>query len=429
MSQSSVVADNLLVQAAEARRRGQAREEASLLERARIAAPADARVLNACGMRALADQDFALARNRFAEAATADPSAPPLWINLARACRALSDDPGEESALESALALDQRNFIAQLRMAELFGRTGRRSKATVAWSAVVQMALVMEVRPPLVADALADGQAYLADHRKGLGSRIEGEFGDDLGSEGRSARRFGACIDHFLGRRAIYTNQCAGLHYPFLPADEFFDRDHFPWMKRLEAHTDVIRDELLAVLAEGAQGMRPYVRQDAGTPENKWTGLDQSLDWGALFLWEYGKPHEDALARCPATAAAIKAIPKAEIPGRAPSVFFSLLKPRTRIPPHTGVTNTRTIVHLPLIVPPNCGFRVGGTTREWQLGRAFAFDDTIEHEAWNDSDELRAVLIFDVWNPHLDETERRMVSRFFELADDVGEEDTPSWRP
>jgi aspartyl/asparaginyl beta-hydroxylase (cupin superfamily) len=429
MNQSSVSIDNLLVQAAEARRKGAGKEEAALLERARKATPSDPRVLNACGMRALADEDFASARDRFAEAAAADPAAPPLWINLARACRALADDAGEEQALESALALDQRNFIAQLRMAELFQRTGRRSRAAVAWGNVVQMAMLMEERPPLVAHALTAGQAYLADHRRGLNDRVEGEFGASLGVEGRTARRFRACIDHFLGRRAIYVNQCAGLHYPFLPADEFFDREHFEWMDQLEAKTDAIREELLRVLAAGAGGLRPYVRQDAGTPQNKWTGLDQSLDWGALFLWEYGKPNEELLTRCPETAAAIQAIPRAEIPGRAPTVFFSLLKPRTRIPPHTGVTNTRTIVHLPLVVPPNCGFRVGGTTREWEPGRAFAFDDTIEHEAWNDSDELRAVLIFDVWNPHLDEAERRMIRRFFELADEMGDEDAPSWRP
>ena len=80
----------------------------------------------------------------------------------------------------------------------------------------------------------------------------------------------------------------------------------------------------------------------------------------------------------------------------------------------------RTIVHLPLIVPPGCGFRVGGETREWKVGEAFAFDDTIEHEAWNDSDELRAVLILDVWNPHITEAERELLQTFFRVADSSG---------
>jgi len=76
----------------------------------------------------------------------------------------------------------------------------------------------------------------------------------------------------------------------------------------------------------------------------------------------------------------------------------------------------RSIVHLGLIVPEGCGFRVGGETREWRVGEAFVFDDTIEHEAWNRSNEDRAVLIIDVWNPHLSEHEREMICRFYGAA-------------
>jgi aspartyl/asparaginyl beta-hydroxylase (cupin superfamily) len=116
----------------------------------------------------------------------------------------------------------------------------------------------------------------------------------------------------------------------------------------------------------------------------------------------------------------LASLPTTTLPDRAPSAFFSILKPHTRIPPHTGVTNTRAIVHLPLIVPENCGFRVGGETREWKVGTAFAFDDTIEHEAWNDSDHNRAVLIFDVWNPHLTVTEQNVIARYYAAADATG---------
>ena len=98
-----------------------------------------------------------------------------------------------------------------------------------------------------------------------------------------------------------------------------------------------------------------------------------------------------------------------DIPGRGPTAFFSILEPHTKIPPHTGITNARLTVHLPLIVPPGCRFRVGGETREWRAGSAWVFDDTIEHEAWNDSDAARAILIFDVWNPQLTLLERDLV--------------------
>ena len=152
-------------------------------------------------------------------------------------------------------------------------------------------------------------------------------------------------------------------------------------------------------------------------PANKWSALDHSPDWSACFLYEYGRPNQPVLDRCPVTAKVLAGLPLAQIPGRAPNAFFSLLAPNSHIPPHTGVTNTRAIIHLALIVPPGCGFRVGGETREWVEGKAFAFDDSIDHEAWNRSDQLRAVLIIDTWNPHLTQREREAITGYFAVAD------------
>ncbi len=90
--------------------------------------------------------------------------------------------------------------------------------------------------------------------------------------------------------------------------------------------------------------------------------------------------------------------------------MFSLLAPHTVIPPHVGVNNARLICHLPLIVPAGCWFRVGAETRHWRRGAAFVFDDTIEHEASNSSDDLRIVLIFDIWHPDLSTVEREAVA-------------------
>ena len=89
-----------------------------------------------------------------------------------------------------------------------------------------------------------------------------------------------------------------------------------------------------------------------------------------------------------------------------PETFFSVLKPGAHIPPHTGVVNVRLVCHLPLIVPPDCGIRVGSETRGWKEGECIVFDDTFEHEAWNKSGQTRVVLIFDIWNPYLSASER-----------------------
>jgi aspartyl/asparaginyl beta-hydroxylase (cupin superfamily) len=219
-----------------------------------------------------------------------------------------------------------------------------------------------------------------------------------------------------LGRRILYQNDCHGLHYPFLPADEFFDRELFPWLETLEAATADIRAELQAILADPDPGLAPYVEQPSGVPDNKWSPLDQSLDWGALHLWRDGERIAAACARAPKTAAVIETLPLCQIPNRAPAVFFSILKAGKHIPPHTGVTNVRAIVHLPLIVPDGCIFRVGGETRPWVEGEAFVFDDTIEHEAHNPTREDRAVLFLDCWNPYLTGAEREMICKIHEVS-------------
>lgn len=403
-----------LAAAAQARQRGASAEELRLLDEALRLEPGNPLALNARGMRALGDGNFEAASLFFADAAAADPREPALWMNLATAHRQRGDAAAERAALVRVLEIDRLHFMASLRKAELEERSGDTKEAVLGWNAVVQMASAMANRPPLIEDALARGQAFLRTQTASLAERLDEEFGADRGAS-PDLRRFNACMDHVLGKRAIYRNQCEGLYYPFLPADEFFDRRLFPWLEEVERRTTEIRAEALALLANAGEEIRPYVRMDKGLPANKWTELDHSLDWGACFLWEYGSPNEAVLARCPATAAALEAAPRNLVPGKAPTAFFSILKAGARIPPHTGVTNTRAIIHVPLVVPPGCWFRVGGETRHWVEGEAFAFDDTIEHEAHNPADKDRIVLIFDVWNPHLTAPEQDLISRFFAL--------------
>lgn len=378
----------------------------------------DPREANAAGMVALKSGDFARAAEQFTLAASADPSASALWRNLAHARRELGDDAGERAALESALEADRTDFSAWVRKAQLHERLGETRDAMIAWAGVLQMAEAISPKPDSLRELLDHAEAYCTETRQ----RLQAGVGDALATpmatlspmERRRARAF---VDHAIGGRPIFRNECAGLYYPFLPADEYFDEEHFPWFDELAAATPAIRVELLALIADPGDAIQPYVQQDKGTPTNKWSTLDHRLDWGACFLWQYGEPNRAVLDRCPATAAALARVPAAHIPARSPSAFFSILQPHTRIPPHTGVTNTRAIIHLPLVVPAGCAFRVGGETRQWVEGVPFAFDDSIDHEARNDSDHFRAVLIFDVWNPHLTTGEQRMIVDYYAAAD------------
>lgn len=406
-----------LAAAREARRGNRAGEAAALLQSLIERAGEHPVALNMLGLTILAEGRHGEAATLFRRAIAADPNSPELWMNLARACREQGDDAPERQALEGALAIDQRHFMALVRLAELFERTGDASAAAERWAGVVALAGQMDERPPALETMLDHARDLVERQRAGFAAAIDtGLAGARRALDAAGRRRFDACIDHALGRRQIYTNQCAGMHFPFLPADEYFERGHFPWLEQIEAETDVIRAELEAMLAAEKAPIRPYVAMEPGTPANKWSPLDHKLDWGAIHLWKDGRRDESVCARLPQTAAAVEALPLSDLPGRTPTVFFSLLQPGTHLPAHTGVSNVRTIIHLPLIVPPGCAFRVGGETREWEVGRAWAFDDTIEHEAWNRSDQVRAILIFDVWNPYINEVERDLLRRFYEVA-------------
>ncbi|MDO7841578.1 aspartyl/asparaginyl beta-hydroxylase domain-containing protein [Sphingomonas sp. CA1-15] len=406
----------MLTAAVQERRAGRI-DAAMRIFRGIIAQTEHPQALNALGLNALKQGDHAAAAALLERAIAADPDAPELRLNLARARRDQNDDKGEEAALQGALSLDQRNFPALARMAELLERRGDVAGASERWSGVLAMAPMIEERSPELEAMLEHARAFVEHARAAFAARIDAGLAESRAAASpRDLRRVDACVDHALGRREIFANTCAGMHFPFLPADEFFDRDHFPWLADLEAQTDVIRAEIAAVLAEDAAAIRPYVAMAPGTPANKWSPLDRSLDWGAMHLWKDGQRDDAVCARVPRTAAIVETLPLSDLPGRTPTVFFSLLRPGAHLPAHTGVSNVRTIVHLPLIVPPGCAFRVGGETREWREGEAFAFDDTIEHEAWNRSDQIRAILILDVWNPYITPVERELLRRFYAVA-------------
>ncbi len=172
------------------------------------------------------------------------------------------------------------------------------------------------------------------------------------------------------------------------------------------------------MLGAGQEGLEPYIAYPDDVPLDQWTALNNSADWSAFHFYKAGVRIEENCARCPATMDAIGRLPQPVVRSRSPAAMFSILRPRTRIPPHTGVANTRLVLHLPLVVPPGCGFRVGAQTRAWASGEAWVFDDTIDHEAWNDSDQIRAILICDIWQPRLSEAERALVTTVMESIDD-----------
>jgi aspartyl/asparaginyl beta-hydroxylase (cupin superfamily) len=220
-----------------------------------------------------------------------------------------------------------------------------------------------------------------------------------------------------LRKRPNYRQEPVEFFWPQLPAIEFYERGMFPWLEPFEAATPPIREELLALIREDAGELVPYVDYPDSRPLDQWRALNHSLKWGAYHLMLNGAPVAANCARVPKTMEAIGLLPQPHVPARSPAAMFSVLQPNTRIPPHTGIANTRLVVHLPLIVPEGCAFRVGGETRPWREGEAWVFDDTIEHEAWNGSDQVRVILICDIWSPFLSEADREIVTRVMAAMD------------
>jgi len=399
-----------MARALEARRAGRAEEARSLFESVVGEEPGHAGALNSLGLIALGRGDAGGAVDYLRRAAAADAKAAPVWLNLAEAYRAAGDAGQEIASLDRALAIDAYLLPALLRKAQAFERLGRFAESAAVYRALLASSGDAEALPEPVRQALARGHEVVRGEDERRAEAMRGPLAAAYAAhEGADLRRAQAYADHRAGRRKVYQQQPTGGHFPFLPAIEYFDRGSFPWFETLEAATADIIGELRSLWDEGDRGFTPYVTFDPTQPVNQWAELNHSPRWSAWFFWKDSVRQDENCARCPATAKALESIPMLDIPGKGPTVMFSILEPRTRIPPHTGTSNVRTTVHLPLVVPAGCGFRVGGETREWRVGEAWAFDDTIEHEAWNDSDAPRAILIVDCWNPLLTEPERAVV--------------------
>ena len=395
---------------------GRMPESDQLLAHVARQAPNHPAVLNELGVRMMnrgaAEQAHAL----FVRATAGDPRHPSLWANLASSLKALGRRAEEIDAIEKALELEPRHLSALLQKGAYLEQSGDARNAARMYQNALACIPPGAEAPPAIRDALAHAKSMVDADLAALAAELEQPLAAIRQRHGgQRERRVDLCLDTLMGKRKTYHSQPTWMYFPELPAIEFFDRAQFPWLDEIEAATDEIRAELLRVLVSDREGLQPYIDFPSTLPLDQWKDLNRSRRWSAYFLWNQGKPNAGHLARCPATARLLETGPRCRIDGRAPTAFFSILEPNTRIPAHTGVTNTRLTVHLPLIVPESCGFRVGATTREWVPGQAWVFDDTIEHEAWNLSDTPRAILIFDIWNPLLTAAERELIQTATEL--------------
>lgn len=336
--------------------------------------------------------------------------------------RQIGDEQGFQARLaeaDRALALDPRNLRALIAKGDALNGLGDARAGASFYTSALRAAGDGKGLPGDLIEHLRRAHGVVQDQAV----RFQAHLTDRLGRAGfdpaTASARFTLSLDLMAGRKRLYQQEPRFYLFPGLPQIQFQPRESIPWLAAVEAAASDIRAELDALLAEPDM-FRPYVEPRADRPNTDSQGMASNADWSALFLWKDGEEQPEVSRRCPRTLAALSAVPMCRVPGRTPSILFSRLKSGARIPPHHGLINTRLICHLPLIAPPGSRFRVGNDVREWKEGQAWAFDDTIEHEAANDSGRDRTILIFDVWKPEVTEEERAMVSAMFEAIDGYG---------
>ncbi len=322
-------------------------------------------------------------------------------------------------ALRAALKLAPDLSVARLRLGEVMERAGRANDALALYFGAIYTAqgagqwLGDDTTAPGLRPLVLHAMRTVAAGRRRLFSSLLQPLRERHGAA--ALARVEKCL-------AVYLTELPAnfpdpkqrpkfLYFPDLPPLKFYERELFPWYAELEDATAAIREEMLAVLAEDS-GFEPFLGHfdDHQLEGHLANAVGGKPVWNAFFFYRHGTRYEANHARCPRTSAALANLPLCFVHDHSPECCYSVLTAGSHILPHHGVTNTRLVTHLALIVPEDCALVVGGESHGWEEGRCFTFDDTFEHEAWNRSARTRVVMLMDVWNPYLTEVEREALT-------------------
>lgn len=170
----------------------------------------------------------------------------------------------------------------------------------------------------------------------------------------------------------------------------FLENRHFEFTSDFAANWEAIRGEVLQILRH--RDMIPPFHEISPEQGN----ISVGTSWRTFLLFGFGRKLEKNCRHAPVTTALLEQVPQLQ------TAWFSILAPGYHIPAHTGVSKGFVRVHLGLLVPretDRCRMRVAEEVRVWRPGELFVFDDTHDHEVWNDTPDERVVLVFDVDRP------------------------------
>ncbi|GAP66626.1 aspartyl/asparaginyl beta-hydroxylase-like dioxygenase [Mizugakiibacter sediminis] len=435
MSQSpaavATLAD-LLTRARSARDQGRPQEAAEAYARIADADPAHVEALTFLGMRALAEERAEQAIGYFRRVLAQQPEDALVLTHLGTALVAADRLAEAQQALQQAIALRSDLFIARLRLGHVLERLDDAHGALVQYFRAINEAQLQgrwlsdATTHPSMREAVKRAMLFVDAERFRLFDGAIAPLRERYGA-GELAR-VERCLRIYLQlEEPAYADprqRPKFLYFPGLPTQPYFPTALFPWIEGFETETAAIRDEMLAVLAADSgfepfltfrrpEDMSGYLAGSRGTPA-----------WNAFFFYRHGRRYDENCRRCPHTAKVLDDLPLVRIRDHAPEICFSVLTAGSHILPHRGVTNTRVVVHLPLVVPGanQCALVAGGEAHYWREGRAMAFDDTFEHEAWNRSEATRVIVLMDAWNPYLTEAERAAVAELVAAIGDFNRE-------
>lgn len=351
-------------------------------------------------------------------ARVAHPDDAATWVNQGILLREAERLDEAQAFLQRGLELSPQLFVARLRLGEVLQALGRHAEAVPAYYGAVMTAqdqgrwLNDQSTPTDLKPLVLHAMRMIDQGRHRLYNQMLAPLRDQHGAAAmaRVDKALATYLGELVPNYADPRQRPTFLFMPDLPTSAWFDRVLFPWYEELEAQTDAIREEMLAVYGQQGQ-FEPFLGK-AGHIKDQLTNESDAAVWDAFFFYRHGQARPANAMRCPRTQAALDRTPLCRIREHAPEVCFSVLTAGSHILPHRGVTNTRIVTHLPLVVPDgDLALHVlGDPPRGWEVGRCFSFDDTFEHEAWNRSGETRVVMLLDVWNPHLTEVEREALT-------------------
>ena len=344
------------------------------------------------------------------------------WLGLTLASLVGGDNRAAEASVDEVLAREPHNLRGLIIKGDLLLGRDEQRQAVSYYNLVMRLAATLADIPPQLQQDLVRIQGRLEQ----ISEAFQAQLSDRLHAGGyrrdTASARFNRGLDMLMGKAereddtSPFPQKPHAFYLPDMPYQPFYPSEKLPWVRAVESATDAIEAELSVFLASRAQAFAPYIHGGLELPGQTPDTLKDHDNWTAAFLIRDGLEDSEWSAGCPTVSALMDTLPLTAIKGFSPSVLFSKLKPGARIDPHTGLLNCRLICHLPLVVPAGCGLRVGDERRDVVRGEVWAFDDSINHEAWNNSTEDRIVLIFDVWHPDLTEQERRDITSLLEAV-------------